>query len=422
VRRLPCRSVLPLIALSGVLFCSAVPAAERPSYTLNQRAVEQMQQGDYAAAIALLRQALVLRPQHEVVRHNLGQAHLSAGERLISEKHYAEAVEMLQNGKQYDDQESRLWLFRGLALLQLNDYLYAESELNEAWAMSGDEPRVLWLLGRLYYHTDRMQQAVEVWERALELEPDNEMIAGRLSRARRELKVEQEMNKDYAGHFIISYDGELSASLSQDMLATLEDAYAWVGAQLHHYPQRRIPVLVYTDKDFNKLTDSPDWAAGIYDGKIRFPAGGISSVDSRVAGLLFHEYMHAVVHELAGNRVPFWLNEGLAEIAAGEQRPPALEPLERARKEGKLFAWSELEAPARQFDSSRVAVAYLQSYAFVRYLVDEYGWFQMRDLLDALGKGATVSAAIEQTLGVYAVDYRSLQDAWGAAGQRQPAP
>lgn len=371
-----------------------------------------MKQGDYSAAIDLLMQALKIQPNHDVVRYNLGQAHLSAGEKLISENRYAEAAAILEKGKQYDDQESRLWLFRGLALLKENDYLYAESELNEAWAMSGDEPQVLWLLGRLYYHTDRMQDAVDAWERAAELAPENQAILDQLNRTKKELAVEEKMEKEYGGHFILSYHGEISTSLSNEILRVLEDAYDWVGYQLEHYPQRRVPVIIYANKDFTGLTDSPGWAAGIYDGKIRFPAGGLQRIDEQVRGLLYHEYMHAVVHELAGNKVPFWLNEGLAEVAASEQRPPALEILSQAREEGTLFSWSELEAPARKFNASRVGVAYMQSYDFVRFLLDEYGWFQMRDLLMAIGKGATISTAIEQTVGVYAVDYQSLKERW----------
>lgn len=233
-----------------------------------------------------------------------------------------------------------------------------------------------------------------------------------MSRAKQELAVEKEMEKEYGGHFVVSYDGEVSTALSNEILETLEDAYIWVGYQLEHYPQRQVPVIVYAGKDFKTLTDSPDWASGLYDGKIRLPAGGLSKVDAQVKGLLYHEYMHVVVHELAGNRVPFWLNEGLAEMAAREHRSPALEWLEQARQNEQLFAWAELEAPARQFEDSRVGVAYMQSYDFTRYLVDGYGWFQMRDLLLALGKGASISAAIDQTLGIYAVDYLSLQKSW----------
>lgn len=406
------RYLLPVIFLLALLACSAAVAANRPSYTLNQRAIEQMDKGDYPAAIDLLKQALEIQPKHEVVLSNLGQAHLSLGELLIKEKKYLEAAEVLENGKQYDGQESRLWLFRGLALLRGNDYLYAESELNEAWAMSGDEPQVLWLLGQLYYHTDQMREAVDVWERALQLEPGNQVITDQLNRARQELDVEKEMEKGYGSNFIITYDGEVSTALSNEILEVLEDAYTWVGHQLGYHPQRRVPVILYANRDFNSLTNSPDWASGLYDGKIRLPAGGISNIDSQVAGLLFHEYMHAVVHELAGNRVPFWLNEGLAEVAASEQRLPSLDLLVQARRAGELFEWSELEVPARTFEESRVAIAYLQSYDFVRSLVAEFGWFQMRDLLDALGKGASISAAIDQTIGIYAVDYQSLQKRW----------
>jgi len=409
---------LAVVSLLGILLCFDAFAAERPTYRLNQQAVEQMQKGNYLAAIELLKQALAIRPSHEVVRYNMGQSYLRAGEELIKEKKYAAAIKMLESGKEFDDQESRLWLFHGLALLQSNDYFFAETELNEAWAMSGDEPQVLWLLGRLYYHTDRMQDAVYVWERALNLDPQNETIAEQLHRTRQELTVEMGMDKGYGSHFIINYDGQVSASLSNDILLALEYAYDWVGYQLEHYPQRQVPVIVYANRDFKSLTASPDWAAGLYDGKIRLPAGGLTNVNSSVKSLLYHEYMHAVVHELAGNHVPFWLNEGLAVIAGSEHQRPEMEILEQARNDGTLFRWSELETPARQFDTDRVGLAYIQSYDFTRILIEEYGWFQMRELLLALGKGASISEAIDQTLGIYSVDYFSLQKRWAEEGTR----
>ncbi|MDT8421009.1 MAG: peptidase MA family metallohydrolase [Desulfuromonadales bacterium] len=406
-------SVAPLaLILSAVLFFSCAAAAERPSYVLNQQAMQRMEKGEYTEAIRLLQRALEIQPQQDVLRYNLGQAYLRAGEQLIREYRYAEASQMLETGKQYDGQEARFWLFNGLALLKANDYLYAESELHEAWSMTGDEVQVLTLLGRLYYHTDRMREAVDAWERVLILSPQDQVVTEQLERLRRELAVEQEMGKEYGGHFIINYDGEVPPSLGNDVLEVLEDAYDWVSGQLGHYPQRRIPVILYANTDFSNLTNSPDWAAGVYDGKIRLPAGGISQVDSRVRGLLFHEFMHVVVRELAGNNVPLWLNEGLAEVASAEHLSPNMTLLEQARESGTLFTWPELESSARQFSAARAGLAYLQSYDFVRFLLDEYGWFQMRELLDALGSGATISAAIDRALGFYAVDYATLQLRW----------
>ncbi|PLX89333.1 MAG: hypothetical protein C0618_01405 [Desulfuromonas sp.] len=407
------------VAFCAVLLCwlccssgGIAIAAERPSYVLNQRAVEKMQQGEYPAALELLKQALEIQPRSEVLLYNLGQAHLLLGKQLIQQKDFQQAAEVLDRGKQYDGQESRLWLNRGVALLGNNDYLYAEAELNEAWAMNGDEPQVLWLLGRLYDRTDRVREAIEVWERALQLDSQNQLIAGHLEKARQELAVESQMEKGYGGHFVLSYDGQVSTELSNDILEVLEDAYNWVGYQLDHYPQRQVPVLIYADKDFDGLTGSPDWVSGLYDGKIRLPAGGLTSVDTRVKGLLFHEYMHVVAHELAGTHLPFWLSEGLAEVAAAQHRTPSIEILAEFSVRGELFAWAELEDLNRKFSGSRVKIAYLQSYSFVRYLLDEFGWFQLRDLLTTLGTGVALGPAIDQTVGVYAVDYESLAQNW----------
>ena len=79
---------------------------------------------------------------------------------------------------------------------------------------------------------------------------------------------------------------------------------------------------------------------------------------------------------------------------------------------GQLFDWADLEGSVRQFSADRAGVAYLQSYDFVRYLLDEYGWFQMRELLDALGKGKPIGAAVDEVFSIFAVDYATLQLRW----------
>ena len=99
------------------------------------------------------------------------------------------------------------------------------------------------------------------------------------------------------------------------MLKALERAYNRVGTDLSYYPSVRVPVILYTKKDYRSLTASPEWSGGLYDGKIRLPIGGAAHMTPMLRGVLFHEYTHVVVRELTKGNCPSWLNEGLAEYS-----------------------------------------------------------------------------------------------------------
>ena len=93
---------------------------------------------------------------------------------------------------------------------------------------------------------------------------------------RREWQLEQQMGQEVRGHFQLSFvDGGQAAGLATAILETLEDAYAELGSELAYYPDVRVPVLLYSHKDFAAVTNSPDWAGAVYDGKIRLPLGGM---------------------------------------------------------------------------------------------------------------------------------------------------
>ncbi|MCF6180354.1 MAG: tetratricopeptide repeat protein, partial [Geopsychrobacter sp.] len=302
---------LLLLLIIGVFFIQTLPASayQRGVLKKNEAAIELLKQQQYAAALVLLHQAAAEVPFNQVIQKNIATAYLGAGQQQIHAGDYAQAAELLQQGKEYNDQESRLWLLRGIAFLKNGNLIEAEAELNEAWAMRGDEPRVLQFLGQVYYETDRMFEAVDIWQRALELDSRNKSLSALLEKARREFKVEKELERNYSAHFILSYAENRKADIGGDILDALEAAYTWAGAKLGHYPERQTPVILYTQRQFSGLTGSPEWAAGLYDGKIRLSIGGLTLVTPRVKSLLAHELMHVMVRDIASNRVPFWLNE-----------------------------------------------------------------------------------------------------------------
>jgi len=192
----------------------------------------------------------------------------------------------------------------------------------------------------------------------------------------------------------------------------LEEAYNWIGSQLDFYPDERVPVLIYTRQQFRDLTDSPAWSGGLYDGKIRLPVGGISAVHDEVKRILYHEYMHVVLRDIVGRNFPLWLNEGLAQAAEAQIVAPPLHLLQPAREKQGLFSLARLEKSFRDLQGSQALLAYQQSYSVTRFLLDEFGWHLVRDLLFALRDGLPMEQAFEETLGVYGLPYAELEQRW----------
>ena len=101
------------------------------------------------------------------------------------------------------------------------------------------------------------------------------------------------------------YEGRERIETGKIVLRILEDAYGEVGRAFSHYPDQEIQVILYSDQQFQEVTDAPGWSGGVYDGKIRMPIGGIEKETPGLRRILYHEYTHAVVRDIT-KRCPTW--------------------------------------------------------------------------------------------------------------------
>lgn len=382
----------------------------------NNRAVKLLEAGQFSEGLALLKEAQQNQPYDAVMRENLSVAYQAVAQRLVAKRRYEDAQELLAEAQQFDDTKRLFWMLRGYSLLRLKKYDEAEVDLLEAQVMGEPDANIYHLLGQVYYNTDRMYEAFDALESAELYDSDNHAIKQMLEKVRRELAVEKEMDKEYGSHFVITFEGSENSGLGDEVLDALEEAYNWIGSQLDHYPDQRVTVILYTRQQFTDLTDSPEWSGGLYDGKIRLPVGGISTVNTRVQALLYHEYMHVVVRDIVGSRVPAWLNEGLAEVAERSVSNAPVKILPLAKQQDKLIPFKTLERSFQNLNGMQVTLAYEQSYDLVQFLIDRYGWHNVRDLLFALGQGQEFFAAVEDVLGIPSMTYKSLQRRWLEAG------
>lgn len=307
---------------------------------------------------------------------------------------YRAARDSFESALGYQDSGVEAHAGLGMVYYHQREDRSAERELKRVLELDPRYASAYEVLGEISYRNDDIESAIAYWERAVELDPSAARLRERLERVRKEQKTEKDFNRDVTSHFLTKYEGREKIEAGRIILRILEDAYGEVGRALSFYPDREIQVVLYSGEQFKEVTDAPGWSAGVYDGKIRIPTGGIEQETPGLRRILYHEYTHAVVRSLTP-RCPTWLNEGLAQYFEGRDidfRQRAT--LKRIAREGKMPPLSKLEGSFMGLSSGQAATAYLVSLSAVRYMVDSFGIYRVRAVLDELAAGADASKAL----------------------------
>jgi hypothetical protein len=246
------------------------------------------------------------------------------------------------------------------------------------------------LLGTVLYEAGDIDGAIDVYQQALTRAPDHPRITRQLEAWRKEAALHGRFDRKLGDHFTVLFEGPAEAALAERAVEILERAYWRVGTALYTYPADVITVVLYTREQFRDITQSPEWAGGAFDGRIRVPVQGALQDVAQFERVLTHEFTHALVQTLAPRGVPFWLHEGLAVYFEGSdlsrkekqvQQAPVLIPLPR------------LERSFAGLSGADASLAYAESGVAVRALIDQAGAPAVVNLLEDLGRGATLADA-----------------------------
>lgn len=411
VQRFIFGAVIPLflIFLIAIPVKSSLAGDHNP---LNDPAAGLMSRGDYEKAVEELRKALNLFPYDTSVRKNLAAAYLALGRQQLERKQYDAAAENFDEARKLVADSGDYGILRGIALYLGKRYDEAAVELEQARRSGENNVSLFLYLGLVYYDTGNLPAAMESWDRALEIDPENKFVRDMEVKARRESAVEAHMGKEFSSMFVISYDEGMKSDLADAVLDTLETAYNRVGSDFSCFPVARIPVILYTRKDYRLVTAGPEWSGGLYDGKVRLPIGGASEITPVLRSVLFHEYTHVVVGEITGDNCPTWLNEGLAEYEGRKEYSPPTTELEKAAVSDGLLAFSGLEQSMSSLNKKDATLAYQQSYSLVSFMISAYGLHKVREILVNLGSGMRIEAAISKAFADYGLTFNGIQDEW----------
>jgi hypothetical protein len=264
-------------------------------------------------------------------------------------------------------------------------------------AHSPDHPALLELLGDLRNREERVPDALRAWRLAYERSP-RERLEKKIAKAERELNAGRDYALTATSHFNVRYDGEVDEQLAEAVMEHLEDEYWKMADRFAHAPRQPITVLLYPTREFRDVTQAPEWVGGLYDGKIRVPLGGLRRLDPRASAVLSHELTHAFVHSVARGHCPQWLHEGLAQLAEGRT-------LSRKDRQGIVTRLTE-HAPAEWEEHG---FSYPIALSLTGWLESRGGFHRLVDLLELLGKGEDLDAALGA---VYLRSYAELCRDW----------
>lgn len=393
---------------------SPVEAAETdlgPAAEIYAAALAAYRSGDLPRAVALLREAVAAAPDTPRLEaaltaalEGLAASHLDHGDVTRAEPVLVEVVSR-------EPERGQAWKGLGYVQLEQGRLSEARASLETATRLLPDDADAQLLLGNVLYQLGEAEAALGALRAGRAARAGDASYDAFIARVEREVRAEAGFSRAESDHFTVSFEGGgTSAQAGYLVSLLLEDAYHAVGSRLDYYPGDPVHAVLYPAERFRDVTRSPEWAGALFDGKIRLPVGGLTDRTEALERTIAHEYTHAVVHRIARGRAPVWLNEGLAQLAEGPLDGPLRERLRAHIRGGRpLASLRDLEGSFAGLDARSAELAYVQSLAATDFLVARYGRTAARRVLDRLGAGEPLPAALESVLDV---PYEDLDRQW----------
>jgi hypothetical protein len=168
-------------------------------------------------------------------------------------------------------------------------------------------------------------------------------------------------------------------------------------------------VVAPTQKAFFDLQpgDAPEWADGTaYPalGHIFLRRPGIRGPQRPLQVVFDHELVHILLgRAFAPQRPPRWLQEGVAQVFAGEYGPETTREIARGAAGPGLYTLEQLTLGFPS-DPRGAQLAYAQSADFISWMRVEYGDDALRVVVDRMRRGADVRGAIRAATGEFLED------------------
>jgi tetratricopeptide (TPR) repeat protein len=212
--------------------------------------------------------------------------------------------------------------------------------------------------------------------------------------------------------FAIQFDGKPDPETSMRIRSMLEYAHEEMSKKFGYTLSSTVKVVLHTEQKFAAEAGSPAGADELRDADsstIHIPVDGAMEDLAILSRVLRHEFAHALLHDkMRGHKdpLPTWLAEGLA-IQLAEDPWPALEEIKQ--KSLPVISLSLLEGRWDRSKNDMLDLAYVESTAAVQSLVDRFGMYGIRQIMNLLQAGQSLDSAMKQK---WSVSYDQFQRDW----------
>jgi tetratricopeptide (TPR) repeat protein len=377
-------------------------------------------QGDPAAALARLRaeEAGPRRPSREETARRLDAIAME----YLAGNDAPRAIELLSEAVARDPDNGVALADLTLAYVKNGDIEFAEFYLRlarQSVHRVNPDPRIYVALGNVYEAQNRTDDAIVAWEEAIRLGARSPELEHRLEKARTEWAYAHGQNFLAGENFEFFSDPGIASEEVEAIQKFLDASVPVLSDFFLERLRSRVIVILYRGRRFFSLMDTPDWVAGVFDGKIRIPVDSQGVASTALQGLLLHELAHAFLFESSRGRAPAWLQEGLAQFVQGKRI--LAEELRPWGDRAKLHTFAGLdELFQRHEDREEARMAYQVALSVVEYLIRRAGSGSLVCLAQEIGAGADEAAAFRDTFAEtpddVLADWRA--DTWPARSPR----
>ena len=447
-----------IIAILLILFSILIQkSADATSSVLfyNNKGIDALENEDYPSAIAYFKKAQKIEPENLVVKKNLAIAYNNYGIALLDDEKFDAAIQMLVEAqKLFPDDKSflqniaRAYNRKGIKLLEEKDYIAAknyfsdairfqpkekqfrknlsiaitnqarelydnkdyeaaEQTLLEALLYDNENSYSMVYLGDIYYQNQELEMALNYYRKAYQLNKEFDFLEKKIKEIEKEIEVEGKMQRVMYSIFDIRFDKENEDSHIDEVRRILSDAFYEIGSYFGYYPEHKIVVIFYSAEDFKKIRKVPDWTSGLYDGKIRIPYSRKLKNRKLLKRLIRHEYTHVIIHALAKGNCATWFNEGLAKYMEylDTESNWSMPILRKNYKRNTLMHIGDLEKEFVKIKNiEKVSLAYAQSYSMVEFIINDYGFYKIKEMLKKFAEGMSTEKVIKSDF------YRSVEE------------
>ncbi len=202
--------------------------------------------------------------------------------------------------------------------------------------------------------------------------------------------LEQQIITDYqqdslsSNHFTLYYEHTFQENFAEQVFSILEESLKeLIDDYGFSYPLRNIETIIYNNEDYDVIRfKDPDWASGIYDGRIHIPFHPKLLVNrkKKLRRVLKHEIVHALFADIEkSKRLPYWFEEGLAQRASCYTNACKEFPL--PKKINEFLSHKDLNSKFIRLDKKKARDAYRQSFFLVRVIELTKGKNSLQDII-----------------------------------------